>query len=117
MSERLDTAAIARAFTEAWSSHDMETAAGYLAEDVTFDGPINHSSGRQAYIEGLSAFAQRVSHLKIIAALGDDTQAMIVYELTTGPLTATYAERLTFSDGKIQTDQLIFDSYPMRQGQ
>lgn len=40
-----------------------------------------------------------------------------MYELSTGPLRATYAELLTFHEGKIQTDRLIFDSYPMRQGQ
>ena len=111
------TAEIARAFTQAWTSGDMETAAGYLADDVTFDGPINHSSGKQEYIAGLSAFARRASDLNILAALGDDDQAIIMYELTTGPLRAIYAERLTIRDGKIQTDRLVFDSYPMRAGQ
>ncbi len=117
MSEHLAPAAIARAFTEAWTSHDMVAAASYLADDVTFDGPINHSRGKQEYLAGLSAFAQHASGLKIIAVLGDAEQAMMMYELT-GPLgPATYVERLTFRDGKIQTDRLVFDSYPMRQGQ
>jgi limonene-1,2-epoxide hydrolase len=111
------TAEIARAFTQAWTRGDMETAADYLADDVTFDGPINHSRGKQEYIAGLSAFAQRASDLNILAVLGDDDQAMIMYELTTGPHRATYVERLTLHDGKIQTDRLIFDSYPMRSGQ
>ncbi len=112
-----NSAEIARTFTEAWSSGDMETAASYLADDVTFDGPVNHSQGKQDYLTGLSAFAQRASDLNILATLGDDDQAIIMYELSTGPLRATYAERLTFHEGKIQTDRLIFDSYPMRQGQ
>jgi hypothetical protein len=30
---------IAVAFTKAWSSHDLPSAAAYLAEDVVFDGP------------------------------------------------------------------------------
>jgi ketosteroid isomerase-like protein len=111
------TADIARAFTQAWTSGDMATAANYLADDVTFDGPINHSRGKQDYITGLSAFAQRASDLNILAVLGDGEQAMIMYEMTTGPHRATYVERLTIRDGKIQTDQLIFDSYPMRSGQ
>jgi ketosteroid isomerase-like protein len=112
------TAEIARAFTEAWTSHDMETAASYLADDVTFDGPINHSRGKQDYIAGLTTFAQRVSDLNILAVLGDNEQAMVLYELTAGPGgAATYAEHLTFHDGKIQKDRLIFDSHPMRQGQ
>ncbi len=111
------TAEIARTFTQAWTSGDMTTAANYLADDVTFDGPVNHSRGKQDYLTGLSAFAQRASDLNILAALGDDEQAMIMYEMTTGPHRTTYVERLTFRDGKIQTDRLIFDSYPMRSGQ
>lgn len=112
-----NTADTARAFTQAWTSGDMTTAANYLADDVTFDGPVNHSSGKQDYLTGLSAFAQRASDLNILAVLGDDEQAMIMYELTTGPRRTTYVERLTFRSGKIQTDQLVFDSYPMRSGQ
>jgi hypothetical protein len=53
--------AIALAFTEAWTRHDLTTAAGYLAEDVVFDGPLNHSTTAKAYLEGLAAFAQHVT--------------------------------------------------------
>lgn len=110
-------AAIARAFTEAWTSHDMDTAAGYLAEDVVFDGPVNHSAGKQAYMEGLNTFARAVTGANIIAAFGDDTQALIMYDVTTGPFgTLTCAELLTFRDGKIATDRLTFDTFPIRGG-
>lgn len=40
-----NSAEIARTFTEAWSSGDMETAASYLADDVTFDGPLTLHMG------------------------------------------------------------------------
>jgi hypothetical protein len=108
--------AIAIAFTEAWTSHDLTTAAGYVADDVTFDGPMNHLVGARAYLEGLAAFAPAVTSLRMLAAFGDEEQALIMYELsirTSGTLVA--AERLTVKDGKIRTDQLTFDSYPMRQ--
>jgi hypothetical protein len=32
--------AIAVAFTKAWSSHDLLSAAAYLAEDVVFDAQV-----------------------------------------------------------------------------
>lgn len=117
MSEQLITATLARAFTEAWTSHDMDTAASYLADDVVFDGPMNHTTGKQAYVEGLSRFASVVTGLTIIAALGDDTQALILYDLATARGTQTYAEHLSFRDGKIATDRLIFDTYPARAAQ
>jgi limonene-1,2-epoxide hydrolase len=79
MAEHATTVDIARAFTEAWTSHDMDSAARYLAEDVVFDGPVNHTRGKNAYIEALNRFAQAVTELKIRAAFGDDSQALIMY--------------------------------------
>jgi SnoaL-like domain len=109
--------AIAIAFTKAWTSHDMETAASYVAEDVEFDGPIaGHTTGIDAYMQGLSAFAPVVTGMRIIAAFGDDTQALIMYDLTTAPFgTLRTAELLTVKDGKIQEDKLTFDTYKVRQ--
>ena len=120
MAEQLTPVAIVRAFTQAWTSHDMDTAAGYIADDVVFDGPLGHTDGKQAYIEGLNGIAQAVAltGAKIIAAFGDDTQALIMYELLTERFGAvTCAKLFTIRDGKIQTDRLTFDSSPIRKPQ
>ena len=107
--------AVALAFTEAWTGHDLTTAAGYLAEDVVFDGPMNHSTGAEAYLAGLATFARAVAGMRIVAALGDDEQSLVMYEVTTGPFgTLRCAERFTVTDGKIRTDTLTFDTYPVR---
>jgi len=109
MTERTTPAATARAFTQTWAGHDLDSAAGYLAEDVTFEGPGGRSTGKAAYIEGLRGFAQSVTELNILAAHGDDAEAVIIYEVTTAqPATLTCAELLTFRDGKIQSDRLVF---------
>lgn len=107
---------LARTFTQAWTSRDMDTAAGYVADDVTFDGPMaGHISGKPAYMEGLARFASSVTGLTILAAYGDDTQALIMYNVATAPSgTLTCAELLTFRDGKIASDRLVFDTYPVR---
>ena len=116
MNQNATPAALARAFTTAWTSHDLDTAAGYLADDVIFHSPINHSHGKGAYMEALTRFAQAVTGVTILAAFGDDTQAVIMYDLVTGPFgTLTGAELLTFRDGKIQADRLTFDTYRVRQ--
>ena len=115
MSQDAKAVDIAIAFTKAWTSHEMDAAAGYLADDVVFDGPINHSTSAKAYLEGLRGFASAVTSLKVIAAAGDDTQALIMYEVTTGPFgTLTCAEHFTLRDGKIQTDRLTFDTFEVR---
>jgi hypothetical protein len=108
MTEHATPVTMSRAFTEAWTSHDMDAAAGYLADDVVFDGPASHSTGMPAYLTGLSAFAQSVTGMTMLAALGDDTQALIMYEVTTLDGTLICAEHHTFRDGKLQTDRLTF---------
>jgi hypothetical protein len=117
MTERPTPTAIARAFTEAWASHHMDTAADYVAQDVVFDGPLaGHTTGIDAYLAGLNAFARAVTGLTIHAAFGDDDQALIMYEVTTGPFgVLTCAELLTIRGGKIQADRLTFDTYKVRQ--
>ncbi|HEX5506320.1 MAG TPA: nuclear transport factor 2 family protein [Thermomicrobiales bacterium] len=116
MDQNATPAALARAFTAAWASHDLDAAAAYVADDVTFDGPMNHLRGKAAYLEALGGFAEVVTGVEIIAAIGDDTQALIMYDLATAPFgTLTSAELLTFRDGKIRADRLIFDTHLMRQ--
>ena len=120
MTEQSASAAITRAFTEAWTSRDMDTAARYIADDVIFDGPLGHADGKKAYIEGLNGIAQAVAltGVKIIAAFGDDTQALIMYDLITDRFGAlTCAKLFTLRDGKITLDRLTFDSYPLRKPQ
>src|SRR5215468_7603368 len=99
---------LARSFTEAWTNHDMDAVAAYLAPDVVFDGPAGHSVGADAYLKGLNAFAGTVSGMRMLAALGDDTQALIMYEVTTPAGILTCAEHLTFSGSKLKTDRLTF---------
>lgn len=118
MTKESTPSAIARAFTVAWTSHDLATAANYVADDVVFDGPLGHRDGKQAYMESLNTLARMVTALKIVAAFGDETQALIMYELITDQFgVLTCAKLFTIRDGKIQTDRLTFDSYPMRKGQ
>lgn len=114
------TPTVARAFTEAWAGHNMAAAAGYIADDVVFDGPLGHVEGKQAYLESLKGLTQAlgVTGARVLAAFGDKAQALIMYELLSDKFGAFLcAKLLTFSDGKILTDRLTFDSYPVRKGQ
>jgi hypothetical protein len=110
MAEDSTPVAVARAFTEAWTSHNVTTAARYLADDVTFEGPANRSTGADAYMQGLNRFASSVTGMKVLAALGDDAQAMIMYEVTTPAGAITCAELLTVREGKIHSDRLTFST-------
>jgi hypothetical protein len=111
---------VLRAYLEAWTNHDIATAAGYLAEDMTFDGPIMHATSAHAFVNGpggLAGFARNVvpGSLRMVAAFGDGTQALVMYEITTGALgTVLSAEHFTVADGKIRTERLVFDAGELR---
>ncbi len=117
MTEHSTPVAIARAFTEAWTSGDLDTAARYVAEDVVFDGPLGHVEGKHAYLEGLKGLAQAVdlTGARVLATFGDEAQALIMYDLITSRFgTLTCAKFLTFRDGTILKDRLTFDAYEIK---
>jgi hypothetical protein len=106
---------VAIAYTRAWTSHDMTTAASYVADDVVFEGPLSKASGHAAFMDGLTRFAQAVTGSEILGAVGDNERAMVMYELTTGPFgLIRAAEDFVMADGKISRNTLIFDTYELR---
>jgi hypothetical protein len=102
---------IAIAFTEAWTSHNVDEAVKYVAKDVVFDGPMQQSEGSEAYVKGLTKLSTGVVNYKLIAAFGDEKQALLMYDLTmsTGVI-LTCAKHLVIRAGKIHHDKLTFDS-------
>lgn len=107
---------VAVAFTRAWTSHDIAAAAQYVADDVVFEGPMTQTTGARAYLEALSRFAGTVSGMQLIAALGNDDGAMIMYEVETGQAGVLRAgEHFVIREGRIQSDMLVFDTHKVRQ--
>lgn len=108
MTQHTTTVEMARAFTEAWTSRDYATAASYLDDGVIFDGPNNHLTDKAAYMTFLERFASGVTSARILAAYGDASEALVMYEVTNQAGTWTCSELLTFDGEKIQKDVLTF---------
>ena len=115
---------IARAHLEAWTNHDLEAARRNLAEDVAFHSPAGNFVGIDEYMDaprGLVQFAKQVvpGSLRIIAATGDEKNALIMYEITTGggPAGAKLfpsAETWLIDDaGKIKVERIVSYSAPL----
>jgi len=106
---------VAKAFTKAWTSGDLDAAASYVADDVVFDGPLQKSTGAKPYLDGLTKLARDVTGVSMIAEFGNDSEALLMYDLQTGPWgRLTCAKHLRVRDGKITRDQLTFDSFKIR---
>lgn len=106
---------VAIKFTKAWTSHDLEAAAEFVSDDVVFDGPLQQSTGSEPYLKGLSSLSGEVGDFRILAAFGDDHQALMMYDLMTKSFgTLTCAKLFTIRKGKIVRDKLTFDSHLIR---
>jgi hypothetical protein len=109
---------IARAHLEAWTNHDLEAARGNLAADVQFFSPAANLVGIDEYMDaprGLAQFAKQVvpGSLRVVAAMGDDRNALIMYEVATegGPvgskLFPSAQTWLLDEHGKIKVERIV----------
>lgn len=110
--------ALARAHLEAWTNHDLDTARGNLAEDVQFFSPAANLVGIDEYMDaprGLTQFAKQVvpGSLRVIAVIGDERNALIMYEVATegGPIgSKLFPSAQTWlldGDGKITLERIV----------
>ena len=113
--ENRSPAAVAVAFVEAFGRGDMTAVAGYLADDVAFESPRVALTGAAPVLEAMGQFAQAVTGVSVLAVVGDGDQAMIMYDMETGPFgTLRAVDHLVVRDGRITADTLVFDTYELR---
>ncbi len=110
--------ALARAHLEAWTNHDLDAARSNLAEDVQFFSPAANLVGIDEYMDaprGLTQFARQVvpGSLSVIAAMGDERNALITYWIETegGPIgSKVFPSAQTWlldERGKIKLERII----------
>jgi hypothetical protein len=115
MSKQTSLAEVTIAFTRAWSTRDMPTAASYVAEDIVFESPMVQIQGAAPYLESVRHFAEMVSDVNVIAVVSEGDRSIIMYDMTTGPFgVVRAAEHFVFENGKIKSDQLVFDTHEVR---
>lgn len=106
----LDTALV---YHRAWTSHDFEQAMIHIAEDIVCQAPAGELQGAEAFRSFMEPFSQIVTSSHLIAAFGDHTTAVLMYDTDTVPVSdAPGAECLTVTDGKITHMRIIFDRLP-----
>jgi ketosteroid isomerase-like protein len=104
---------VALAYFHAWTGHDLDKAMEYIADDVVCDAPAGRLEGAAAYRGFIGPFVQILTGSQIIAAFGNDEQAVLVYDTETVPVqSAPAAECVTVREGKITYSRFIFDRAP-----
>jgi SnoaL-like domain len=103
----------ALAYYEAWTSHDLDRAMNYIADDIICDAPAGRLLGAAAYRGFMGPFVQILTGSELIAAFGDDKTALIMYNTETVPVaSAPGAECVAVTDGKIYYSRFVFDRAP-----
>lgn len=109
-SPALDTAL---AYYRAWSGHNFDLAMTYIAADIVCDAPAGRIAGPEAFRGFMGPFTRIVTDSNLIAAFGDDTTALLMYDTATVPVKyAPGAECHTVRDGKITHIRIVFDRAP-----
>jgi SnoaL-like protein len=104
---------IALAYHQAWTSHDFDHAMTYISEDIVCDAPAGRIQGAQAYRAFMAPFVQILTGSQLIAAFGDNTTALLMYDTQTVPVdSAPGAECVTVNEGKITHSRFVFDRAP-----
>jgi ketosteroid isomerase-like protein len=104
---------IALAYHQAWTSHDLDKAMTYIADEIVCEAPAGRLEGAAAYREFMGPFVQILTSSKLIAAFGDDETALVMYDTETVPVkSAPGAECVTVRDGRITYSRFIFDRAP-----
>ncbi|MFI9818321.1 nuclear transport factor 2 family protein [Saccharothrix variisporea] len=103
----------ALAYFRAWTGKDFDKAMTYIADDIVCDAPPGRIEGAEAFRAFMGPFAGTVEDSALLAAFGDDTTAVLVYDTKTALVpSAPGAEYVTVQDGRITHMRIIFDRAP-----
>lgn len=105
--------ATALAYFQAWTRGDFEAAMAHIDDDIVCQAPAGRLEGPEAFRNFMGSFSQIVTRSEPGAAFGDDSTAVLMYDIDTVPVTdAPGAECHTVVDGRIVHIRIIFDRQP-----
>ena len=103
----------ALAYHRAWTANDLETAWRLLADDVECLAPPGRLVGVEAVKGFMGPFAASLTTSQLLAAHGDEDQALLMYDAGNPAVaSAPAAELCTVRDGHIVALRIIFDRLP-----
>lgn len=106
---------VVREYHRAWTGKNFETAIRLLAPDLAVEVPINAYPTKASFAAALTAFGGLVRSVVLLAELGNETEAMLLYDMDVerlGPLRV--AEHFTVVDGRIARIRQIHDTAAVR---
>ena len=104
---------VARAYYEAWTTAGFDEALTHIDESIVCDAPAGRLDGIEAFRGFMEPFTKILTHAELIAAFGDDSTALLMYNTDTVPVkNAPGAEFHIVRAEKIVYMRIIFDRAP-----
>lgn len=95
------------------TAKDFDAAMTFVADDIVCDAPAGRLEGAEAFRGFMEPFSKIVTRSELIAALGDDRTALLMYDTDTVPVShAPGADCHSVDNGKITHIAIIFDRQP-----
>jgi ketosteroid isomerase-like protein len=101
-------------YQTAMGKGDMKAARAFLADDLTFVGPLDTFHSPEPYLQALGRLAPMIERVDMKHAFSDGDEVALFYDLVTkGPAgTAPCAEWYTVKGNKITHIRVLFDARP-----
>ncbi len=107
---------VARAYFQAWSAHDFDSAMRFVDPHILCLAPAGRIEGSAAFRGFMGPFVDSVERAVLVAQYGDDECAVTVYDTDTRVVhDAPGAECVRVRDGRIVWMRIIFDRLPFRE--
>lgn len=104
---------VANTYIKAIAEKDVEGILSVSADDILCTSPLGQIAGTAAFRKFHEGFGRMLKKITVLAAFGDDEQAVIVYRADTHPVPeAITAEQIVVKDGKIVSTRVIYDATP-----
>ncbi|GAA4209227.1 nuclear transport factor 2 family protein [Actinocatenispora rupis] len=102
---------VAVAFVEAFGRRDLTAVTALLHDDVVFESPRTRLTGAGAVAAAIGEFAAAVTGVDVVAAYGGDDEAVVCYDMHTGPFgTLRTVDHVTVRGGRVVADTVVFDT-------
>jgi hypothetical protein len=76
-----ETAAVVRAYHDAWTAGDFERAAALLAAGLRVEVPVNEYPTAESFAATLKGFGSRATRLELLAAMTDGEEGILLYDM------------------------------------
>ncbi len=105
---------VARAYHRAWSTRAFEDLDHYVGDDLRVEVPINSYRGKVDFLDAVRRTAQMATKVELLAELGGDDEAMLLYDMTLPIAVLRVAEHFKVNDGRIHQVRQIHDTAALR---